>query len=69
MLLITNLQLERKIDSKGHQKVYILNLHTSDSEFTNDMNFFGLFFYISFFVLVRLSVSNLVLLFNLVLDI
>ena len=42
MFLIANLQLERKIDSKEHQKVYILNLHTSNLEFTNDMNFFVL---------------------------
>ena len=54
MLLITNLQLERKIDSKEHQKVYILNLHTLDSEFINDVNFFDLSCYISLFVLVLL---------------
>ena len=42
MFLITNLQPERKIDSKEHQKVYILNLHTLDLEFTNDMNFFDI---------------------------
>ena len=54
MLLITNLQLERKIYSKEYQKVYILNSHTLDLEFTNDMNFFDISFYISFFVLVLL---------------
>ena len=44
MLLITNLQLEREINYKEHKiyiyiYIYILSLHTSDSKFTNDMDF------------------------------
>ena len=42
MLITTNLQLERERererDFKEH-KNYILSLHTSDSKFTNDMDF------------------------------
>ena len=49
MLIITNLQLERERerDFKEHKK-YILSLHTSDSKFTNDMDFWIFFFYLSF---------------------
>ena len=42
MLLITNLQLEREINYKEHKiyiYIYILSLHTSDSKFTNNMDF------------------------------
>ena len=48
MLIITNLQIEREIGSKKHKKVYVLILHTSDSNFTNDIDFLDFFFYFSF---------------------
>ena len=38
MLIITNLQVETEIDFKEHKK-YILSLHTFNSKFTNDMDF------------------------------
>ena len=61
MLIITNLQLERERererDFKEHKK-YILSLHTSDSKFTKDMDFWIFFLLLEFcIVLVGLSVS------------
>ena len=51
------------------QKVYVLILHTSDSKFTNDMNFWTFSFTLVLFcfVLVRLSVSNFVIVLTLLL--
>ena len=51
MLIITNLQLERERerDFKEH-KNYILSLHTSDSKFTNDTDFFFYFTFVLCYV-------------------
>ena len=43
MLIITNLQLEKEIDF-NEQKRYILSLHTYNSKFTNDMDFWTFYF-------------------------
>ena len=52
------------VEFYGAQKVYIISLHTSDVKFTNDMDFWTFSFTFVCFVIVRLSVSNLVIVFN-----
>ena len=44
MIIITNLQLKREIYFKEQKKVYILSLHTSNSKFTNDTDFWAFYF-------------------------